>query len=201
MLEVRGADAVPPGLTCALPALWKGLLYDASALRRRVGAACATGAARGARGRARGRGAARARGALSASEPVLELARELVAIARDGLRRHRRTPAGATPTRRGFLDPVFAQLALGKSPGEVVARALGRRLAPLGGSLDRVRAVLIESAASHTPRGAMASRVAFKITFSLDEHDSAYFQGLYKDGQAEREGGRCAEDPGRGEAR
>ena len=30
-IEVRGADAVPPGLTCSLPALWKGILYDASA--------------------------------------------------------------------------------------------------------------------------------------------------------------------------
>jgi glutamate--cysteine ligase len=30
-IEVRGADAVPPGLTCSLPALWKGLLYDATA--------------------------------------------------------------------------------------------------------------------------------------------------------------------------
>ena len=27
-IEVRGADAVPPDLTCSLPALWKGILYD-----------------------------------------------------------------------------------------------------------------------------------------------------------------------------
>ena len=31
-IEVRGADAVPPGLICALPALWKGLLYDDQSL-------------------------------------------------------------------------------------------------------------------------------------------------------------------------
>ena len=31
VIEVRGADAVPPGLTCSLPAIWKGLLYDAGA--------------------------------------------------------------------------------------------------------------------------------------------------------------------------
>ena len=31
-LELRGADAQPTGLTCALPALWKGLLYDAKSL-------------------------------------------------------------------------------------------------------------------------------------------------------------------------
>lgn len=31
-LEVRGADAQPTDLTCALPSLWKGLLYDERAL-------------------------------------------------------------------------------------------------------------------------------------------------------------------------
>jgi glutamate--cysteine ligase len=34
-LEVRGADAVPASLTCALPALWKGILYDDDAGRPR----------------------------------------------------------------------------------------------------------------------------------------------------------------------
>lgn len=33
-LEMRGADAQGRALTCALPALWKGLLYSESALRR-----------------------------------------------------------------------------------------------------------------------------------------------------------------------
>ena len=32
VIELRGADAVPAGLVCALPALWKGLFYDATAL-------------------------------------------------------------------------------------------------------------------------------------------------------------------------
>jgi len=31
-LEMRGADAQSPALTCAVPALWKGLLYDARSL-------------------------------------------------------------------------------------------------------------------------------------------------------------------------
>ena len=31
-LEVRGADAQQPDLLCAIPALWKGLLYDAKAM-------------------------------------------------------------------------------------------------------------------------------------------------------------------------
>jgi glutamate--cysteine ligase len=33
-LEMRGADAQSRALTCALPALWKGLLYDEQALRQ-----------------------------------------------------------------------------------------------------------------------------------------------------------------------
>jgi glutamate--cysteine ligase len=34
ILELRGADAQSTALTCALPALWRGLLYDATALER-----------------------------------------------------------------------------------------------------------------------------------------------------------------------
>ena len=52
-------------------------------------------------------------------EPVLEIARDLARIARDGLRRlgHAgRRDADET----GFLDPVFEQLELGRSPGQVV---------------------------------------------------------------------------------
>ena len=59
-LEVRGADAVPAGLTCALPALWKGILYDddacQAAWRARRGLVL-----RRARGCARGGGAPRPR--------------------------------------------------------------------------------------------------------------------------------------------
>ncbi len=31
-IEVRGADSLPTDLTCALPALWKGILYDGDAM-------------------------------------------------------------------------------------------------------------------------------------------------------------------------
>ena len=36
-LEVRGADATPTPLRSAVPALWKGLLYDAECARRGYG--------------------------------------------------------------------------------------------------------------------------------------------------------------------
>jgi glutamate--cysteine ligase len=50
---------------------------------------------------------------------VRELARRLVEVAGEGLRRI--GAAGALdPDERGLLEPVRAQLALGKSPGEVI---------------------------------------------------------------------------------
>ena len=119
IIEVRGADAVPPGLTCSLPALWKGLLYDPEALRAGVRAGGAASTPTRARPRApTSRGAAWRRA--TASEPVLELARELAAISRAGLARI--AHAGRRdPDETGYLDPVFAQLELGVSPGRAVA--------------------------------------------------------------------------------
>lgn len=116
IIEVRGSDAVPPGLICALPALWKGLFYDADA--------CAAAFELAARWSQEEREAAMesvSRAGLAAQvggRPVLELARELVEIAGEGLRRI--AEASRQPDERRFLEPIRAQLALGKSPGEVV---------------------------------------------------------------------------------
>jgi glutamate--cysteine ligase len=117
VIEVRGADAVPPGLICALPALWKGILYDADA--------CASAWELVAAWSQEEREAAMdavARAGLAAriaGRPVRELARRLVEVAGEGLRRI--GAAGALdPDERGLLEPVRAQLALGKSPGEVI---------------------------------------------------------------------------------
>ncbi|UCE85143.1 MAG: glutamate--cysteine ligase [Deltaproteobacteria bacterium] len=117
VFELRGADAVPPDLTCSLPALWKGILYDAHA--------CEAAAALTAEWSADDRDYALeqvARHGLAAvlcGRPVLELARELAAISREGLRRIRHLGRSGEDERR-FLDPVDAQLDRGKSPGEVV---------------------------------------------------------------------------------
>jgi glutamate--cysteine ligase len=115
-LEVRGADAVPPGLTCSLPALWKGLLYDAEAAAaawQRVGVHPLA-----AREAARADVARRGLAARYGDEPVLEIARDLAQISRDGLRRLRHA-GRRDPDETGFLDPVFEQIALGQSPGQV----------------------------------------------------------------------------------
>ncbi|MCL4685046.1 glutamate--cysteine ligase [Myxococcota bacterium] len=120
VLEVRNADAVPPSLLCTMPALWKGLLYDADA---RIAAAALApwdvaerdavhvDVAR------RGLAAATPSGA-----PLLPLARELVRIAGEGLRRQ--APRGVDESRH--LEPLEELVARGRSPGEeVLARWQG----------------------------------------------------------------------------
>jgi glutamate--cysteine ligase len=119
VIEVRGADAVPPGLTCSLPALWKGLLYDADA--RAQAWALVSRFDHDTREAARADVARRGLAARYGGEPVLELARELARISRGGLARL--AHAGRRDKdETGFLDPVFAQLELGESPGTRVAQ-------------------------------------------------------------------------------
>ncbi len=119
-LEVRGADAVPPRLTCSLPALWKGLLYDeqarAAAWERVADWSVAEREALLDDVARRGLAAT-----LPGGEPVLALARELVAQADAGLRRLGQGARGRADE-SSFLDPVREQLDEGLSPGEVVRR-------------------------------------------------------------------------------
>jgi glutamate--cysteine ligase len=116
-IEVRGADAVPRSLICALPALWKGLLYDAEAR----GAAWSLVQDWSARQRDESleQVARLGLGAQIAGRPVLELARELTEIASAGLRRIAERQE-TDRDERHFLDPIREQLELGKSPGQVL---------------------------------------------------------------------------------
>ena len=115
-IEVRCADAVPPGLTCALPALWKGILYDEGARAAAKNLVDASQAEREAAAEAVSR---QGLAASYAGQPVLGLARELAQLARRGLERIGHAGPNA-PDESAFLDPIFAQLALEKSPGQVV---------------------------------------------------------------------------------
>jgi glutamate--cysteine ligase len=132
VIELRGADAVPPHLTCALPALWKGILYDAEAcsaawglvedwsFEERVAALDAV--------------SRKGLAAEVAGGPVLPLTRELVSLAFGGLRRIAH-PGETRGDERGFLEPLFEQLETGKSPGQVILdrweTSWGRSLARL----------------------------------------------------------------------
>ncbi|MDF1563774.1 MAG: glutamate--cysteine ligase [Deltaproteobacteria bacterium] len=117
-LEVRGADGCRRDLNCALPALWKGILYDDDASE----AAIALMADVDARGRERLREAV-AREGLEAKVDqvnVLERARELLAISQEGLKRQACLDANGRDE-RVYLEEVDRILSLGKSPGHLVA--------------------------------------------------------------------------------
>jgi len=116
-IELRGADAVPPGLTCSLPALWKGLFYDRSSLSEALELVRGWTPAQveaGFQDVAR-RGLA----AELAGRPVLEWARRVCDLASAGLARIGDRSASGEDERR-FLEPVREQLALGESPGQQV---------------------------------------------------------------------------------
>ena len=111
ILEVRCADAVPLPLLGSVPALWKGILYDAEARRAAAERVAWTPVERDA---VHLDVARRGLAADSPSGAVRDVARALAAIAREGLGR-----SGATDD-ASFLDPLDALLERGKSPGEIV---------------------------------------------------------------------------------
>jgi glutamate--cysteine ligase len=121
LLELRCADAVPVDLLCGVPALWKGVLYDAEA---RAAARALAGdwspeqrAALHADVARRGLGA-EVPGTQARTSPLATRARELVAIARAGLRRQ--AIEAGLPDEGALLDPVEVLAERGKSPGQIV---------------------------------------------------------------------------------
>lgn len=116
-IEMRGADGGPWRRLCALPALWVGLCYDQGALD-----AC-WDLARGwdAETREALRVAA-ARDGLAAQVgdiSMLELAREVVTIAKEGLRaRARPGLGGMVPDERHFLHALEESLESGQAPAD-----------------------------------------------------------------------------------
>jgi glutamate--cysteine ligase len=109
-LEVRGADATPAPLALAVPALWKGLLYDRDALGAAVELAkqfppaelcdLARDAARlGLRAEYRG-------------ESLADWCADVVALAADGLKR-------LGDSEVAFLDPLREVVAAGRPPADL----------------------------------------------------------------------------------
>jgi len=119
-LEVRGADAAPGPFICALPALWKGVLYDDESTR----AAWAL-VADWSMPRRTEMLSAVARDGLRASvegEPVLELARELLRIADAGLGRIAQR-GEVDADERSFLEPLWERVEAGRSLSDEVLQA------------------------------------------------------------------------------
>ncbi len=114
-LEIRGADATPTPLTMAVPAVWKGLLYDRQAL------GAATELARnfpiaeiGGLSRAVARNGLRTK---YRDRAVSEWCIEAVTIAADGLKRI--ALASGRLDESGYLDPLRDVLATGRSPADL----------------------------------------------------------------------------------
>ena len=135
-LEMRGADGGPWRRICALPALWVGLLYDASALAA-AWDLCRdwTEADREAlRHDAAKLGlAAEVRG-----RRLRDVAGDVVAIAREGLRARARTGAGgAIPDETHFLDALAEIVSTGQTASDEL---LGRYHGDWGGDVSRIYA-------------------------------------------------------------
>ena len=116
-IEVRGADCCSSELICALPALWKGLLYDRQA--GEAAFALASDWTLADRDEALASAARLGLGGRAGGHSLLGLANELVDIASEGLARIARA-GGLGPDERHFLDPVRALVEAGQSPGETV---------------------------------------------------------------------------------
>ena len=126
-LEMRGADGGRWRRICALPALWTGLLYDQTSLNAAWDLVKDW--------------SAEERQALRESVPksalktpfrrttVLELARQVLAIAQAGLQRRAFANAKGQDERI-FLEPVEAILREGMTPGRRDPAALRARLGP-----------------------------------------------------------------------
>jgi glutamate--cysteine ligase len=131
-LEMRGADGGRWRRICALPALWTGLLYDASALDAAWDLVKDWTAEerQGLRNAVPGTGL---RTPLRKTT-VLEIARQTLAIAASGLQQRAFTNAKGEDERI-FLEPVAAILREGMTPAdEILARyegEWGRRTGPL----------------------------------------------------------------------
>jgi glutamate--cysteine ligase len=133
-LEVRGADSGPAWLTLAIPALWKGMLYDADALHAADALTGGLDAAERERLRREVPGAGLR--ATAGRHSVLDLGRELLAIAREGLRRQNvRDAEGRAESL--YLEPLEALVASGRCPADLVRDAW--RAGGLAGLVASVR--------------------------------------------------------------
>ncbi len=130
-LETRSADCVKPGLLQALPALWKGLLYDDSSLDAAWDLVKRWTLAEREAHRAEVARLALQTPAPGARYTTTELARELVEIARHGLVSQAvAAPGDAGPgDESGLLAPLQHVAATGRSPADVTLAWLaeGRR--------------------------------------------------------------------------
>jgi glutamate--cysteine ligase len=120
-IEVRGVDAQGHELTCALPALWKGMLYDPRALSQLESLITPLTAA--VVQEARPDIARLALGAKLAGRPVLSWAEQVLDIALGGLERLGCRNASGQDERI-YLKPLADRLARGQVPAHALLEAV-----------------------------------------------------------------------------
>jgi glutamate--cysteine ligase len=118
-LEMRGADGGPWAPLCALPALWVGLMYDQGALDAAWDMVKGWNAEE--RQFMRDQVPRLGLRAKIGKDNVRDLAREVVALARDGLKRRRRLDRSGRDESH-FLAPVEEAVERGETPAEVLLK-------------------------------------------------------------------------------
>jgi glutamate--cysteine ligase len=131
-LEMRGADGGPWRRICALPALWVGLLYDDAALAaaEELIADWSEEERVGLRDRVPEQGFSTP----FRNRTVLDIAKDMVGISRDGLKARDRMSSGGYDERE-YLAPLEENLALGKTMSESLLHQYKTRW---GGSVEPV---------------------------------------------------------------
>jgi glutamate--cysteine ligase len=114
-LEMRGADSGPWSRLCALPALWMGILYDSAALAA-AWDLCKDWAIED-HERLRADVARLGLKAEVAGRSVQDVAKDMLAIARDGLKRRNRLSGGLVDE-SGYLGELFDIAESGVTPAE-----------------------------------------------------------------------------------
>jgi len=118
-LEMRGADGGPWARICALPAFWVGLLYDEDALG--AAWAVAQGWSSVERGTLRADAAKYGLKAEIGGRTVQDIALEVLAISREGLRRRARL-GNMKEDETTYLDPLVKIAKSGVSMGDYTAQ-------------------------------------------------------------------------------
>jgi glutamate--cysteine ligase len=131
-LEMRGADSGPWSRICALPALWTGVFYDPPALAA-AWDLCKHWTAEDRAG-LRADAARHGLKATVAGRSVQDVARDFIAIAREGLKRRARLDGGFSDE-TGYLREVEAIAEDGITPAE---RLLERYHGPWKGDVSHV---------------------------------------------------------------
>lgn len=119
-LEMRGADGGPWQRLCALPALWVGLLYDSASLDAAWNVVKDWTVEE--RAYLRHEVPRQALGTLFRDRPLRALAREILDLARDGLRRRARLSPVFGEDESGFLQPLYGIVETGETPAETLLR-------------------------------------------------------------------------------